>query len=288
MSSANGSGEARARGREAPVWIYFALAFGIAWGAIVILVLPSGIPGQGAQVDGLFGAVFVAMASAPPLAAIVVTLATEGRRGLTAFGRRLLAWRAPLGDYAGAVLVVPATATAVLLALSALDPVYTPALLRAENVAAALAFGIFGGLAAGVIEEIGWTNFALNRLLRTRTVLFAGLAVGVLHGLWHGLSGYWAEGAEMGAWYLPYFAVVWVGGIAALRMLIAWLYKRTGSLPVAQLTHASYTGGLLLVWPAGIEPAQTFIWTTVFTVALWAVIGVIFAADRAAFTSRPA
>jgi hypothetical protein len=71
-------------------------------------------------------------------------------------------------------------------------------------------------------------------------------------------------------------------------MIMVWLYARTDSLPIAQLTHASYTGALLLLEPVGLDPARTTLWMSVFSIVLWIVVAVLVARNWRAFTTSPA
>jgi hypothetical protein len=79
-------------------------------------------------------------------------------------------------------------------------------------------------------------------------------------------GGLWGEGAAFGAWFGPYFLAFWIVGLIGLRVLIAALYSRTQSLLLAQLAHASYTGGFFLIWPVAASPQQHVLWTGAFAV----------------------
>lgn len=153
------------------------------------------------------------------------------------------------------------------------SPDFTPGFLTGGLPLVAMGLAI--GLAAGFLEEIGWTGFAIRRLLGTWSVLRIGIVVGMLHGVWHLLAGYWAEGLVYGLWYIPHFVLCWIGGLAGMRILLSSLFARTGSLPIAQLTHASYTGGMIMLWPAATSPAQNVLWTGLFAALLIAVSSAI-------------
>ena len=64
-------------------------------------------------------------------------------------------------------------------------------------------------------------------------------------------------------------------GLVALRLLIVWLYERTGSVLIAQLAHASYSGGLMILWPVTSSPEQVIAWTGAFAFVLLAVAAAI-------------
>lgn len=257
--------------RRHPVVTYFVLAFALAWAWVLALALPSGFPGQGEALEKVFGPAFIGMALAPVIAGLVMTLILRGRQGLRELGGAMLRWRAAPGYYALALGVVPACIIAVLSIFWALSPDFRPGLLGPDG-GMLLAMGLGAGLAAGFLEEIGWTGFATRELLDKWTVLRTGIVVGVLHGAWHFVAGYWAEGIAYGWLYFPHFLLYWIGGLAALRILIVWLYQRTRSLPIAQLTHASYTGGLIMLSPSAATPLQSTLWTAVFSAVLLAVV----------------
>ena len=64
----------------------------------------------------------------------------------------------------------------ILLILRNLSPVFTP------NFSP---LGILFSIPAGLLEEIGWTGFALPRLLAKKNFLTSTIIVGVSWGLWH-------------------------------------------------------------------------------------------------------
>ncbi len=76
-----------------PVATYFILAFGIAWGGILFVVGPGGIPGSGAQLGRLLPLVFLAMIAGPSVASIVLTGLVDGKEGYRALLSRLGRWR---------------------------------------------------------------------------------------------------------------------------------------------------------------------------------------------------
>jgi membrane protease YdiL (CAAX protease family) len=145
----------------------------------------SGLPARGEALQRLLIPITVAMLVAPPVAGLVMTAVVDGLAGWRSLGERMMTWRVGAGTYALALLTVPLTALAVLTVLSAFDPAFTPGIFVTDDFVATLLFGLIGGLVAGFIEEIGWTGFALPRMLRARSVLVVGLIVGVLHAVWH-------------------------------------------------------------------------------------------------------
>jgi membrane protease YdiL (CAAX protease family) len=207
------------------------------------------------------------MALGPAVAGVGVTIATGGGVALAELGRSLLDWRSAPRHYAIALGLVPSTAFGVLGILWFIDPAFRPGVFG-ENGPTVLTLGVVYGIVAGGLEEIGWTGFAIRRLSPDWGTLRLGVVLGIAHGIWHLPAGYWGEGDLYGSWYLPYFILCWILGLVALRTLIAWLYARTGRVLLAQLAHASYTGGLLILWPTATTPASNVLWTGIFAATL--------------------
>jgi hypothetical protein len=134
------------------------------------------------------------------------------------------------------------------------------------------------GLLAGFFEEIGWTGFALPKLQVKNTPLVTGLIIGVLWGFWHGFVDYLCNITSMGTLWLAYFIFGFVGAMVATRILIVWVYNRTGSILMTQLMHASSTGFLAALGISAASPfgpsgyALSFI---VYAAVLWLIVVVL-------------
>lgn len=250
------------------VWAYFGLVFALAWGGI-FLVVQTVSPSGDAASPAMIGIVALPMLLAPGLAGITLTALAEGRAGLRALWARMTHWRVDARWYLVALFVMPLAVLAILAGLALLvTPAYAP-VLSLLGVA---------GLAAGYLEEFGWTGFATPRLLSVRGPLAAGLVLGVLWGLWHGLADYVIRGHTHGAFWPVAFAL-FVLAVTAWRVLMVWVYHTTQSGLVAQLMHFSYTGSLALFIPLdAISHAQDALIYVVLAVALW--IGVAALALR--------
>lgn len=259
--------------RTYPLTAYFILAYLLSWGGVVAIVGPFGFPGEGDDLPRLLPFVFAAQALGPPLAALILTAAIDGRPGLAALFRRMIAVRVDWRSWVVAAGLVPGLVLLVLLVFSLFDSRYLPGLITGGSamggVLPLLALGVAGGPIAGFLEEIGWTGFAADRVPGSWSLLQVAAVIGVLHGVWHLAPGFWGDYArwESGL-YFAHFLIFWIGGLTALRVVIVWLFRRTLSLPVAQLAHASYTGGMLILWPAATA-IEDFRWTAVFVLLLW-------------------
>jgi membrane protease YdiL (CAAX protease family) len=262
--------------RRYPVATYLLLAYGIAWGAVLALVAPTGLPGRSDQIARLFPLVLLAMLAGPSLSGLLMTALLEGQAGLRALGARLVRWRIGRQWYLP-LLIAPLLLASVLAVLTAIAPAFRPAILTSGDPLAVLLIAGVVGLAAGIGEEIGWTGFALPRLLVRWRPLTAGLALGSVWAFWHLLADYWGGVESFGVWYWPHF-LQWVVALTAFRVLMAWVYAQTSSLLLAVLMHASFTSGQALLGPIGVTPAQGVLWYALFAAGLWLVVAAVVAA----------
>jgi membrane protease YdiL (CAAX protease family) len=275
-----------------PLLTYFALTFTISWGGILLIIGgPGGIPGTKEQTEMLLPFVILAMIAGPSLAGILLTGLVYGTAGVHEFLSRLLRWRVGARWYAVALLTTPLFATAVLFALLPTSSVFLPGIFASDDKASLLLSGIAVGLVAGFFEELGWTGFAVPGLRLRYGVLTTGLIVGLLWGAWHFLVAFWGSGSSSGAFSLPLFLpqfLFYVGVLPTYRMLMVWVYDRTGSLLVAMLMHASLTGNVLFIlMPLAISGAPLLTWYLVLAAALWVVVAAVAAANGGQLSRQP-
>jgi uncharacterized protein len=179
--------------------------------------------------------------------------------------------------YAVALLTDPLLYLAILWVLSTtLSSVFKPSVHLA---------GLALGLMAGGFEEIGWTGFATPRLLARRSVLTAGITLGVIWALWHMLADFAGNIFTLGAAWPLVFVLFWILPLTAYRVLMTWVYSHTRSLFVAQLMHASYTGRLLTLSPA-TNSQQALLWQIALVVGLWCLVALVTYLDQHPFWSR--
>ena len=247
-----------------PLLGYFALAYGISWGGILMILGTTDF-----ELTALrsldTGLIFVSMLLGPSTAGLTMTALLNGRTGLRQLTLSLALWRVGMWWYVVALLTMPMLMVAVLWPLGAfVDAAFAP---RFQWPLLAI------GLVAGSFEEIGWTGFATPRLLARQRLLTAGLSLGLLWALWHVLVDFRQNYNTMGIAWLVEFAVFYVATLTAYRLLMTWVYVNTQSLLLAVLMHASYTGWLFVLYPA-TSPKQSLIWQSVFAAALWGAAAV--------------
>jgi membrane protease YdiL (CAAX protease family) len=274
------------------VLTYFALAFAISWGGVLLVIGgPGGIPASPEQAARLFPFAFVAMLPGPSVAGLLMTGLIHGRAGLRALLARLLRWRVGLRWYAVALLAGPLLAGGTLLALSLTSPVFLPGIVASDDKVSLLLIGLAVGLGAGIFEELGWTGFAVPGMRLRHGVLATGLSVGLLWGAWHYLVQFWGSGDATGAFSLPLFLVAvlfYIGPLPAYRVLMVWVYDRTQSLLVAMLMHASFTGGVLYVlMPVAIAELSLVTWYVVLAAVLWLLVAAVGVANHGQLARQP-
>jgi membrane protease YdiL (CAAX protease family) len=254
------------------VLTYFALAFAISWGGVLLVIGSGSIPGTPTETDRLFPFVYLAMLAGPTLSGLLVTALFQGRTGLRELRSRLLAWRVSLRWYAAALVIAPAAVTATLLALSLASPEFRPGIFSMDDKASRLLFGLGVGIGAGIFEELGWTGVAVPELRRRHGVLATGLIVGLLWAAWHVLAVLWGGAAAIGSVSPAIFVPIdLLSALPVYRVLMVWVYDRTQSLSVAMLMHASLTATVIVLGPAA-SGTTVLTYDVVLAAVLWAVV----------------
>jgi membrane protease YdiL (CAAX protease family) len=273
-----------------PLLTYFALTFAISWGDILIVAGgPGGISANNQPSEMLLPLMLLALFAGPAVAGIVMTGLLYGREGFRDLLIRMTRWRVGARWYAVALLTVPLLVTTVLLALSLTSPEFLPGILTTSDKAAFLLFGIVAGLIVSIFEEIGWTGFAIPRLLARHGVLATGIIVGVLWGAWHFPVFFWGGAASSGTLPLElYLFVLLFSILPAYRVLMVWVYDRTESLLVAILMHTSLLASQFIIIPSSSLVGVTAVTLNlIFTAVLWAVVGAVAVANHGHLTRQP-
>ena len=268
-----------------PVATYFVLAYLLAWGGIVMLIGPGGLAPSDTRPMGQVLLVFLAMLIGPSVTGITLTTLLEGKAGLQMLWGRWTHWRVEPHWYGVALLTTPILLLALLSTLSVFSSDFVPGLLASDDKLTVLGFGLVIGALAGFFEEIGWTGFAIPRLLSTRGVVATGLWVGLLWGTWHLLGDYWGNAGPYRELYI-YRGLLWVLTLTAYRTLMVWVYSRTGSLVLAQMMHATFTGGQAILGPE-TSPAHYLLWYGMFSIVLWVFVAVIALKFRKGLAPSP-
>jgi uncharacterized protein len=265
------------------VLTYFVLVFALSWGAMLLL---TGGLGPIGSTDPRF--LFIALTApvAPAAVGLLLTGLVAGRAGYRDMLARLLRWRVGVRWYAVALLTAPLLTVAVLIALALRSTEFFPAILTKPDPLGLLVPGVVGGLIAGFCEELGWTGFAIPRLRLRYGVFATGLLVGVVWGAWH--FPLFREGASFSAAPPVILLLVQLfAWLPAYRVLMVWVYDRTGSLLVTILMHASLIATQLIALPAFTGEGSSLVWILTWAVALWVAVAVIAVANRGQLTRQP-
>jgi membrane protease YdiL (CAAX protease family) len=261
-----------------PVLTYFALAFGISWAGGLFVLGPSRIPTTIEHLMTIGPLMYVAMLAGPSVAGLLMTSLVSGRAGLRELLARLTAWRVGGRWYAVALLAAPLMVMAVSLALSFFSPDVLPAIFITSEKPDVLS-GVAAGLIVGIFEELGWTGFAIPRVRRRYGVFSTGLLVGLLWGAWH-FPMFWEPNSFSGALPFGVLLVRLFSWLPAFRILMVWVYDRTGSLLVAMLMHGSLTATQLIFMPPPSSGMTLMISILAWAAALWIVVALITVGGR--------
>ena len=257
-----------------PVVIYFVLTFLISWGGILVVLGPGAFTGATAPTEELLPLVYMAMFAGPSIAGILMTGLVDGKAGFHDLRVRLLRWRVDVRWYVAALLTAPLAVTAVLLPLSLSSAGFLPGVFASDDMVSLLVIGLAAGLMTGLCEELGWTGFVIPRLRLRYGILTTGLIVGMLWGAWHFplFSGGDLSGALPAALFLPVQLFTF---LPAYRVLMVWVYDRTGSLLVAMLMHVSLTASTLILQPLDVAGMGALTYDLVLAAVLWLLIAAL-------------
>ena len=157
-----------------PVASYFALTYAMSWAGALLIAAPNLLRGQAvSQMRGL--PMFPAMLVGPSAAGVALIRIVNGKDGLKDLFSRMR--RVRVGVWYATLLIPPASILVTLFCLRTFySPVFTPNHFLT---------GILFGFPAGFFEEIGWTGYALPKLIGKHSVVAPAILPGLLWGIWH-------------------------------------------------------------------------------------------------------
>ncbi len=222
-------------------WTFFAAAAIVAGG---IASRPSG-PAI------LSGSLFLLGTIAPSLVALALTARAEGRAGTLALLRRIAEWPASARWYVFAIGYMASIKLAVALLHRFATGAWPPFGQEAIHIMA-VAIVLSTPVQAG--EEIGWRGYALPRLARHLGLARASIVLGVIWACWH-LPIFFIRGTDKSGQSFP----VYLLGVTALSVAMAWLYWRTNeSLLLVMLMHAAVNNTKDIVPSAVVAATNPF------------------------------
>ncbi len=248
-----------------PVSTYFILVFLIAYGSFLIVAGPALLRGQTEPPTALYILFPIRVLSVclPALAFIGILDGREGLRKMFASQGR---FRVNVLWYVVVLLFPPALMLVILMVFrTVVSPVFTPKFL---------AIGFLFGVPA-ILEEMGWMGYAFPKMQEKQSPLAASILLGVLWGLWYApVVDDLGVAAPHGAYWLAFF-LAYIVIVAALRVLMAWVYVNTKSLLLVWLMHFSLTAALVTFDPAQVSPGQETLWYFVFGIALCVIVLIV-------------
>jgi uncharacterized protein len=256
----------KARIQAHPLVAYFVMTYALSWLAALLVAAPTLLAGKTlSQTNGLL--MFPAMLLGPSITGITLTAVVGGRQGLHELFARMRRWRVGPKWYAAAILLPPVVILGVLQAMRlVVSPVFTPGWF---------AIGLSFGVGAGALEEIGWTGFALPRMLQHHRFLPGSVLLGLLWGLWHlPVLDFLGAASPHGTYWAPY-VLAFIAVMTPMRVLIAWVATSTHSVVLAQLMHASSTGFLVALSPSHVSAAQEPLWYVLYALVLALLAGIV-------------
>lgn len=265
---------------------YFALTFAVSWGGVLLVIAPSGFPGTPEAFARLLPAGVLAMLLGPSLIGLLMIGLVHGRIGFRDLVSHLFRWRVGLRWWAIAFLTGPVLVAIVLSVLAPRSPEFRSGILASTDKPGLLRLGLAVGVGAGVLEELGWTGFALPLLRRRLGLLSTGLVLGVIWAAWHLLGAYWGSGtsqAPLTSFLLDPFLF-----LVGYRVLMVWVYEHTASLPVAMLMHGSLTATSRILAPPGLAGVPLMTYDLLWAAVLWAAVAVALRSESVHPEQSPA
>jgi membrane protease YdiL (CAAX protease family) len=176
---------------------------------------------------------------------------------------------------------------AVLITLSMFSAQFLPGILVSDDRRALVLSGVAIAVAAGTVEELGWTGFAIPRLRRQHGVVTTGLIVGCIWAAWHVLVAVWASGSVSGELSLVSYVLDPFLFLLPFRVLMVWVYDRSGSVLLAMLMHVSLTASARIIGAARIAGLPLLLSDLVWFAAVWAVVAVIAMTNGWTLSQQP-
>lgn len=265
--------------KQYPVFIYYILTFAISFGGFLLIGSSGFFAGTNWETDPRFQIAVLAMLAGPPIASIILTILISGKSGLRELFSHLSRWRVNGRWYLDALLIAPFLQALVLFILSIFSLEFLPAIFKTNDKISLLLPGILVGIAGGFVEELGWTGFAIPRLLNRYNALTTGVIVGILWGVWHLLQMIWVGVSSYAtvapAIFLPIYFISSIAALTAFRILMVRVYEHTESLFLVIIMHASYIFSTLFVFASPIKGVPFLIYSCAFTAALWIVVAFV-------------
>jgi len=250
--------------RRESVALYFALVFVAAgaWWLLAEAVTPAASSSQGVR-----ELMFLPGTFAPGIVAIILTARAKGRAGVDELLGGLFLWRVDVRFYIFALTYMAGIKLAAAVAHRAITGDW-PAFATGPVILLFVAVIFSAPFQAG--EEIGWRGYALPRLASSMGLGRASILLGVIWALWHLPLFYIASTPNAGQSFPVYML-----GVTALSVAMAWLYTRTGgSLLLVMLMHAAVNNTTGIVPSGSVTTANP--WELTASLTGWLTTGLLW------------
>jgi membrane protease YdiL (CAAX protease family) len=190
--------------------------------------------------------------------------------------------------YAVALLTAPLLKAATIVGLLVASVEFNPAIVTEDDKVSVLLGGISSGIFVAIFEEIGWTGFAMPRLKLRCSVLTTGLLMGFLWGLWH--FPMFAGSTDSSETIPPvlYVALLLFSWLPPYRVLMVWVYDRTGSVLLAMVMHFPIVVMSVVLADDDMPGDVMAISLLAMGALLWLTVGAVALANGRRFLAKPA
>jgi len=255
---------------------YFILTFFVSWIGVLLIAMHTGIPATENDFNRLLPIAMTPYLLGPSIASLVITAIVDGKKGIKDLVKKLTNWKFKSKWYVISALTLPAFSICILFFLSRFSDDYIPNIITADNkvnlILSGLIYGIVGG---GILEELGWSGFAVPKLKQKYSTLKTGLVVGFFWGAWHFLPTIWGSGNESGelllSVFLPGFFFHYAG-LVPFRIIMVWVMDNTKSLLGPIIMHTTLTAFLFFMLNISKFGIPLFIYYACLAAGFWIIV----------------
>lgn len=269
-----------------PILSYFILTFLISWGAILVLIAKNGMPNTVAEAQTQLPLAIMTFLLGPFISGLVMIGLIHGPNGYRDLWSRMIKWRVRPAWYVFALLLAPVVFASTHFVLSLFSPVYLPGFITSSDSHNLIFLGIMSGIIVGILEEVGWTGFAIPKMRQRYSSLRVGLTVGVIWGAWHIMANdIWAIKTYSGEIPAVHYAILsglsfLVGQLPPFRILMVWAYERTESLFLMMVMHFSLTACSITFSPTAMTGWEVFFYSLAVAAVFWVIALALILTDR--------
>ena len=270
--------------RRNPVMAYFIITFLISWFGIILASFSMGMPTTEKQFGEDGPLALMPLLIGPAVVGLFMTGIVYGKTGFINLKKRFLNWKIGIYPYIISFLALPIMLFVILFVLSRFSADFIPKIINEEYKMSFVITGLIMGFAGGgILEETGWTGFALPALRKQFGVFNSGLILGLVWAVWHFLPVYWGSGDAYGhinwSLFLPglfcHYTV-----LVSYRILMVWMHEKTGSMIPVVIMHGVLGTFINFIFNISVGGWPLFIYYMVVAILLWSIVGVLFLGNK--------